>query len=50
MKHLLEDPVYLIDPVQALKDAFSKTEQALKKYVLLKVNTYQNVMFNYIEC
>jgi hypothetical protein len=36
-KHLLEDPVFLIDPMQAIKDSFAKTEASLKKYVGSKV-------------
>ena len=34
---LLEGPIYLIDPVAAMKDAFSKAELALRTYVHKKV-------------
>jgi len=40
-KFLLEGPIYLIDPVAAIKDAFAKAESALKAYVNKKVTLSQ---------
>lgn len=36
-KCLLEEPIYLVDPVGAIKEAFTKAESTMKTYVQKKV-------------
>jgi hypothetical protein len=45
-KRILEDPVSLIDPEGAIKEAFEKTDALLKKYVSKEV-TYNLFKFNF---
>lgn len=44
-KRILEDPVSLIDPAGAIREAFEKTDSLLKKYVQREVTNCSSIKF-----